>query len=191
MPATHLQGGAAQEAIRTHSVAGSALFKIVGAAALIALGAQVRILVPGTPVPMTLQSLALLLVGLILAPRLAGTATVLYLLCGAAGLPVFAANSASLLGVTGGYLLGFFPAVVVAGWWKGRGSARFGRLLAAGVLAYFVLFACGVAWQVTVWGVSLEAACAIGFVPFAAKAAVEVALVAVLVARLDRARRSG
>jgi len=190
MPSVHGQGGVWQEGIRTHSLAGSALLKILGAAALIALGAQVRIPVPGTPVPMTLQSLAVLVVGLTLARRYSGTATVLYLLCGAAGLPVFAAHSAGLVGVTGGYLLGFVPAVLVAGWWKDRGSTSFGRLLAAGAFAYLVLFACGVAWQVMVWGESLEAGFVIGFLPFAAKAAVQVALVAVLVARLDRSCRS-
>jgi hypothetical protein len=74
---------------------------VIGFAAFTALGAQVRVPVPWSDVPMTLQSLAVLMVGFTLGPVAACSAMLLYLGCGAAGLPVFAPGSAGLFGATG------------------------------------------------------------------------------------------
>lgn len=75
--------------------------------------------IPWTPVPLTFQSTTAILIGWIYGPRLGGTAVLFYLLCGAMGWPVFAEYSggwAILFGPTGGYLLGFLPAAVLAGY---------------------------------------------------------------------------
>jgi len=90
-------------------------------ALLVALAAQVSIPLPGTPVPMTLQPMAVLLVGGLLGARLGALSMILYLAMGAAGLPVFTPTVplpgiARLLGPTGGYLLAYPVAAWVVGW---------------------------------------------------------------------------
>lgn len=94
---------------------------VVLGAVLVALAAQVAVPLPGTPVPMTLQPLAVLLVGGLLGPRLGATSMVLYLALGIAGLPVFTPTVpllgiARLLGPTGGYLLAYPVAAFAVGW---------------------------------------------------------------------------
>ncbi len=87
--------------------------------ALVALAAQVAVPIPGTPVPVTLQPLAVLIVGGLLGPALGASSLVLYLLLGAAGLPVFTPfglpGVARLIGPTGGYLLAYPLAAAIAG----------------------------------------------------------------------------
>ena len=85
---------------------------VVLGAALVAAAAQIAVPLPGTPVPMTLQPLAVLLVGGLLGARLGAASMVLYLALGTAGLPVFTptvplVGIARLLGPTGGYLLAY------------------------------------------------------------------------------------
>lgn len=95
------------------------------AAALIAASSHVE--VPFYPVPMTLQTLAVLGTGLALGLRAGGAAIALFLLAGAAGLPVFAGGKAGvavLMGPTGGYLIGFTLAVLFCGWARDRGWTR-------------------------------------------------------------------
>src|SRR5213594_817518 len=89
-------------------------------AVLVALAAQVSIPLPGTPVPMTLQPMAVLLVGGLLGPRLGALSMILYLAMGAAGLPVFTPTVpllgiARLFGPTGGYLLAYPIAAYAVG----------------------------------------------------------------------------
>jgi biotin transport system substrate-specific component len=87
--------------------------------ALVALAAQVAVPIPGTPVPVTLQPLAVLIVGGLLGPALGASSLVLYLLLGAAGLPVFTPfglpGLARLIGPTGGYLLAYPLAAAIVG----------------------------------------------------------------------------
>jgi biotin transport system substrate-specific component len=85
---------------------------------LVAISAQLSIDLPGSPVPITLQGLAVLLVGGILGPKEGAAALVLYLFAGMSGVPVFSggrAGAAWLLGPTGGYLLAFPVGAAVAG----------------------------------------------------------------------------
>ncbi len=98
---------------------------VLGGSALIAVAAQIT--VPMIPVPMTLQTLAVLLVGLTFGARLGAITLIAYLAEGAMGLPVFAggkAGIATLTGPTGGYLFGFVAAAFVAGWLAERGWDR-------------------------------------------------------------------
>jgi biotin transport system substrate-specific component len=91
---------------------------IVGASLLVALMAQVSVPLPFSPVPITGQTFAVLLVGAALGAKRGSASLLLYLLEGAAGLPVFAgggAGPATFLGPTGGYLIGFVAAAWLVG----------------------------------------------------------------------------
>jgi biotin transporter BioY len=108
------------------SVVGTRVGAVVLGAAFVALAAQVSVPLPGTPVPMTLQPLAVLLVGGLLGARLGAASMVLYLALGIAGLPVFTPTVpllgiARLLGPTGGYLLAYPVAAFAVGWFTDPG----------------------------------------------------------------------
>jgi biotin transport system substrate-specific component len=140
--------------------------------ALLAASAQVSL--PLWPVPATLQSLAVLLLGALGGARLGVAAVALYLAEGAMGLPVFAGGAggpAVLAGPTAGYLLGFLPAAWIAGQAARGGPWRQATLLLA---AHLVLFVPGVLWLAGFVG--LERAWMAGFVVFLPGTAVKTAL---------------
>src|SRR5213593_2891234 len=102
---------------------------VVLGALVVAGAAQVSVPLPGTPVPMTLQPMAVLLVGGLLGPRLSALSMILYLAMGAAGLPVFTPTVPLLgiarqIGPTGGYLLAYPVAAWAAGWFSDPARKR-------------------------------------------------------------------
>src|SRR4051812_47452408 len=117
---------------------------IVLAVGALALASQFAMPLPGTPVPLTLQPLVVVLAGLLLGPLDAALAMVVYLMAGAAGLPVFAPigapGIARLVGPTGGYLLAYPIAAAVAGMFGFRQASFITRALAAeaGILVLYV-----------------------------------------------------
>ncbi len=120
---------------------------VVAGSALIALWAHVALPLPWTPVPLTLQTFAVLLVGLLLGPGPGAAAAALYLLEGAVGLPVFAPTGplgiAHLLGPTGGYLVAYPAAAWLTGWLGAKRS--FPRAFGAALVgSLFILIAGGV-----------------------------------------------
>lgn len=154
---------------------------IVGCAVLLGLAAQVRIPLMGTPVPATLQLLAVLLAGYLLRPSRAAAGVVLYVAVGTLGLPVFAGGSAGLWGVTGGYIAGFVVAAWSISWLGGRSDASYVRLLVAGAVGTGIVFVCGLAWPVAFFGQDLATVVHMGLVPFAVKAVLELFLAVTLV----------
>ena len=138
------------------------------------LAASAQVVLPAWPVPATLQSLAVLLLGALGGARLGTAAVALYLLEGALGLPIFAggaAGPAALAGPTAGYLLGFLPAA----WLAGRaGTGRLWRQGAVLLAAHLLLFAPGVAWLAGFVG--WERAVAAGFLVFVPATLVKTAL---------------
>ncbi len=164
------------------------------ASALTGLSAQLEIRLPFTPVPVTLQPLAVCLFGAVLGTRRAALAMLLYLLEGAAGLPVFAgggAGAAHLVGPTGGYLLGFVPAAMVIGYFAERGWDRAPlRTCAAMGAGSLVLYTCGVA-QLSLF-VGRDAALQSGLYPFVVGDLLKIAVAAGLLPAawhmLERAR---
>ena len=150
------------------------------------LTASAKIQVPFWPVPMTMQTFAVLLLGAALGPRL-GTATVLlYLAEGAAGLPVFAGTPekglglAYMAGPTGGFLAGFVPGAFIVGWLAERGWDRsVPRLFLAMLLGHTAIFACGVLWLSQLVG--FDKAWAGGVAPFYVATLFKTALGACLV----------
>lgn len=142
---------------------GSVLF-----AALTAVGAAVAFPLPFSPVPVTLQTLVVILAGAALGPVWGPASQLMYLAAGAAGLPVFAGGLAGpgvLFGPTGGYLAGF----VVAAWTAGlftRAGASWPRLLLGLLAAHAVVFVFGVSHLLLFVGRSWSAAITAGFLPF-------------------------
>jgi biotin transport system substrate-specific component len=153
------------------------------AAGVLALASQFALPIPGTPVPITLQPMVVVLVGLMLGPIDGAAAMVVYLMAGIAGLPVFAPIGAPgllrLLGPTGGYILAYPVAAAVAGRLGARSSSFVTRALAAeaGIL---VLYVGGLA-QLSILNGSVAVAAVLGVAPFVALDAVK-ALVAAGVA---------
>jgi biotin transport system substrate-specific component len=123
---------------------------VVGASFFVALCARVTLPLPFTPVPLTLQNFAVLLVGLTLGARRGFAALILYLIEGASGLPVFNPTGpggvAQLLGPTGGYLMAYPLVAGLAGWLLDFGKRTFARAAVAGIVAEIVLFASGIGW---------------------------------------------
>jgi biotin transport system substrate-specific component len=121
---------------------------IAGGAALTALAAQIAFTVPWTPVPYTLQTGAVLLVGTALGSARGALAMLLYVLVGAAGLPVFAEGSGGsehLIRATGGYLVGFIAAAAVVGYLAQKGwDRRFRTAAGLMVIGTLIVYAIGV-----------------------------------------------
>lgn len=149
------------------AVARRALAVLAGVV-LVALSAQVAIPVPGTPVPVTLQVAAVLIVGGLLGPRLGAASMAIYLACGAVGLPVFAPAGvpgvARLIGPTGGYLLATPLAAAVIGVAVSRGRSLL--LLGGGLLGGAAAIHLGGIAQLAVLGGDLTTAAALGSLPF-------------------------
>jgi biotin transport system substrate-specific component len=122
---------------------------VVGASLFVALCAHVAIPLPFTPVPLTMQNLGVLLVGLTLGSRRGFAALVVYLLEGLSGLPVFSPTGpgglAPLLGPTGGFLLAYPLVAALCGWIMERGLSSFARAAIAALAGEVLLFASGIA----------------------------------------------
>ena len=167
---------------------------VVTGSAVVAALAQVSFRLPFTPVPVSGQTLAVLLVGASLGATRGAAALLLYLAEGAAGLPVFAQGqsgvaflaSADPLHATGGYLWGFVPAAFVVGWLAERGWDRsLGSAIGAMLLGEIVIFTCGVLWLAAALGVPVQApgrtfndALEFGLYPFAVGDVLKVLLAA-------------
>ena len=143
-------------------------------AAVTAVAAQITIPLPFSPVPFTLQVLAVILSGLLIGPRYGALAQAIYVLVGAIGVPVFAGFRGGLgilLGATGGYLLAYPPAAALAGVAAGtvaNAPRRRGLIVGFlwGSLALAVIYALGATWLAVLTGLSPVAALVAGVLPF-------------------------
>jgi biotin transport system substrate-specific component len=158
---------------------------IVLGAATVALAAQVAVPVPATPVPMTLQPLAVLVVGGLLGARLGAAALGLYLAAGTLGLPVFTPGglpgAARLLGPTGGYLLAYpVAAAVVGALVSTRASAALLRSLLACAAGMVVIHVGGAA-QLAILTGNAGAATRYGLIPFLTGDLIKVGLAVLLI----------
>jgi biotin transport system substrate-specific component len=157
----------------------------VGTLAL-ALSAWIKI--PMIPVPMTMQTYVVLVIGALCGWRLAAATVAAYLAEGLLGLPVFAnwgAGPAYFFGPTGGYLVGFLAATVLVGFLAERGGTRdVLRATLTLLIGHAVIFCFGVAWLASAvgWGKAI----AIGLTPFWLATVLKTALAVVTVRALDR-----
>ena len=137
--------------------------------ALTAAGAFIAIPIPVTPVPIVLQNLFVLLAGVILGPKWGLASIGLYLFMGGMGFPVFAGGTGGfgrLFGPTGGYLLGYIPAVCVTGFLSDKlGGTRAGDAVAM-VLGALIVYTAGVPWLHAATGMGWSKALAAGMYPF-------------------------
>ncbi|MFE2596650.1 biotin transporter BioY [Streptomyces sp. NPDC059396] len=150
---------------------------VVGGAVLTGLAAQLSVPVPGSPVPVTGQTFAALLVGTSLGARRGFLSLALYTLAGSAGVPWFSAGSSGAGGASFGYVLGMLLAATAVGALARRGGDR-SVLRTAGtmVAGSVIIYAVGVPYLAVVAGLSPSAAISAGLVPFLLGDALKAAL---------------
>ena len=145
------------------------LFLIVLGSLLLAALAQIQIVLPFTPVPITGQTFGVLLIAAALGSKRGATAMLLYITEGALGLPFFAGGASGLgilTGATAGYLVGFIVAAYVIGQLAERGLERNVRTsLIPFLVGTVIIYVCGVTWLSIVLG-SLNKAITLGVLPF-------------------------
>ena len=152
---------------------------VVGGAAFVGLTAQVFVPLPFSPVPLSLQTFSVLLVGAVLGSRRGVASMALYLLAGVAGVPWFSQHQSGWAFASFGYVVGF----VLAAWLVGRLAERGADRTVAStaglmVLGNLAIYACGVSGLMVVTGMGLVAALLAGVVPFLIGDAIKVDLAA-------------
>ena len=155
---------------------------IMAGSILIGLSAKVQFVLPFSPVPITGQTFAVLVIGALLGARRGSLAVVAYILEGALGMPVFAFGGgfAILLGPTGGYLIGFIPAAYVTGRLAEEGwDRRIGTTILAMILGNVIIYTCGMLRLVCLMGFSTKVI-TVGLFPFVLGDLLKIALAAVL-----------
>jgi biotin transport system substrate-specific component len=171
---------------------------VIGATALVAACAHVSLPLPFTPVPLTLQNFAVILVGMALGPIAGFSAMVLYLAEGALGLPVFTpsggpAGIAHLLGPNGGFLFSYPLAAATAGWVVRAMqpmTTRFRSALIAATAAALPIFLLGAGWLAHYTHHSLPATWSLAVAPFIPGEMVKITAAAGIFSSIQRWRQS-
>lgn len=172
-------------AVVTRSSALTEALFVVGGVVFIAAMAQVSVPVPGSPVPVTGQTLAVLLVGTTYGARLGLTTFATYLFAGIAGAPIFAPSATSanhgidrVMSATGGYLAGMLVASLVLGYLADRkADQKFLTSYPALLLGEIVIFGFGLTWLHNSLDLSWSATIAAGFTPFIIGEILKIAIV--------------
>jgi len=155
---------------------------ILAGVALTAIAAQVT--VPIWPIPVTGQTVAVLVVGLATGALRGAISMTMYALLGAAGLPIFSNSSSGIdwiSGRTGGFIIGFIAAAAFAGWMAQRGLDRtLLRSLAVATTATAVIYLVGLPLMAVTQSLSVEETLQIGFYPLLVGAVVKIAVVTVI-----------
>jgi biotin transport system substrate-specific component len=156
---------------------------VIAGSLFLALASQV--VIPMVPVPITLQTFAVMIIAMLYGWRLGAATIALYLLEGLCGMPVFAEWSfglQTLLGTNGGYLFGFLPAVLLTGYLLEKGFAKnFLGAFVAGLLGDAMILLCGM--LVLSLFIGINQAFLLGVVPFIAAEVVKLAVLGVVVPR--------
>jgi len=141
-----------------------------------------------------LQNMVVFLAGLLLGARWGAAAVGLYLLAGACGLPVFAGGTGGIgrfAGPTGGFLVGYLPAVALTGLIARQHRGSIGRDIAAMLVGAAALYACGISWLAVVTGLPAGKAVAVGLLPFLPGDALKIAAAALIARSARPLLRSG
>ncbi|MGA2169539.1 MAG: biotin transporter BioY [Terracidiphilus sp.] len=168
---------------------------VLAGSALVALCAHVALPLYFTPVPLSLATFAVLLLGLLLPPRMAAATLGAYLAEGALGLPVFAPEPlapgglAHLLGPTGGYLLAYpLAAALIAFLWR-RTRRGFAAALISAAAGSLAILTCGALWLAVLTHASAQSVLTLAVLPFLPGDALKIAAAAALAAGFERLRR--
>lgn len=152
---------------------------VTGAAGFVGALAQISIHLSFTPVPITGQTLGVLLAGTALGWRRAAASMALYAVAGVAGVPWFAGGTSGYVGASFGYIVGFFFAAAACGYLAERGADRSVlRSVPAMIVGEIIIYAFGVSWLAIDLHLGTNAALADGFTPFVAGDAIKAAIAA-------------
>jgi biotin transport system substrate-specific component len=169
---------------------------VLAGSALVAVCSHIALPLWFTPVPLTLQPFAVLLLGLMLGPRLAAATLGAYLLEGAAGLPVFTPGFAlgtgitHLLGPTGGYLMSYPAAAALVSWLRRRVARGLAGAVLSAAAGDVLILQCGFVWLAMWTHTSIGAAFTLAVLPFLPGDALKVVAAAGIARGLDRVRRN-
>ncbi len=145
-----------------------------------------QLIIPIQPVPITLGTMAVMMAGAVLGAHYGALSMIIYVLLGAAGLPVFAMAHGGvgvLIGPGGGFILGYILTAFVVGWCTDRWGHSFRVLIPAMIAGCLTVYACGVAWFMGLTGASMWSAMVMCMFPFLPGDVVKVLLGAFLVSR--------
>jgi biotin transport system substrate-specific component len=181
-----LHSGSLRSAVFPRSTALTEALFVVGGVGFISLLAQISLPVPGSPVPVTGQTLAVLLIGTTYGARLGLLTFATYLLAGIAGAPIFAPSATSanhgiarLTGATGGYLVGMLVASLLLGYLADRkADQKFRTSFPALLIGDLVIFTFGLAWLHASLDLTWAATFKAGFTPFILGEALKIAITA-------------
>lgn len=168
---------------------------VIAGSAFVAVCAHIVLPLNFTPVPLTLQTFAVLVLGLLLSPRLAAGTLAVYLLEGALGLPVFSpapamlSGMAHLLGPTGGYLLSCPVAGAVVSWLGRRAGGGFAGAAASAAAGTLVMLGSGAAWLAVLTHGPAQTILILGVIPFLPGEALKIAAAAGVTFGYRRLRR--
>ena len=155
---------------------------------LLALLARLTILIPFSPVPITGQTFGILFLGGVLGSRFGTLSVIMYILEGLIGLPVFAGGTMGflyLLGPTGGYLLGFIPAVYLVGYLSEQGwTNSFTSSFLTMIIGTLLIFIFGISWLAVTAG--FGTALSIGLYPYIPGAVIKIILATVTIYSINR-----
>jgi biotin transport system substrate-specific component len=189
--------GLSQQSVSIQDSLTGRIFLAIAATAFIATCAHISVPLPFTPVPITLQNFAVILVGMVLGPVVGFSAVLLYLAEGAMGLPVFTPHSvggvAHLLGPNGGYLFAYPIAAAVAGWVvraMQHVTTRFRSALVASLAASLPIFVVGAAWLSHLLHLGITATWTLAVAPFLLGEIVKITALAGIFSTLQRWQRS-
>ena len=156
-------------------------------AALIAVGAFIRIPVPVSPIPITLQIIFVFLAGAVLGARWGMMSVIVYLLLGAIGLPVFSGGSSGIgviFGPTGGYLVGFaFAALAIGTLSEKRGTSNILQNVINMLIGLLIIYFFGTVYLMHVANLSIEHAILMGIVPYLPGDALKLMIASIIAAR--------
>ena len=164
------------------------LTKMSVCVAIICIASYLSFPIPFTTVPFTCQTLAMLLVALVLTPKQTFIVMLVYILIGSIGLPVFAggaSGAASLVSPSGGYLWGFLVAYPISSMVKGQGIS-FWRYFWAGILSIPIVYAFGIAMICIVLDMNVYEAFLVGALPFIPTGIVKVAASSYIAVHLNK-----
>lgn len=182
MPGIASHPGVLIDSVWTSDSLARELTLVIGGSLAIAAAAQLKLFLPFTPVPVTGQTFAVLLIGALFGARRGAATAMSYLALGVMGMPVFSAappGPAALISPTAGYLAGFVAAAWVTGALSERGwDRRPGTTALAMAIGSCVLFACGLLWlgRFTGWSNVLQT----GLLPFIPGDLLKIALATVV-----------